>query len=80
MVANHPRRRRSIADTTTGPHSGGEWIAEDVTQLRELADGNTPVGVMSIKLGRSEDAIRSKAKTEGISLAPANRPPYGDMS
>jgi hypothetical protein len=35
---------------------------------------------MPIKLGRSEDAIRSKAQAEGISLAPANRPPYGDVS
>jgi len=40
-----------------------------VQQLRELADGNTPVGVMSIKLGRSQDSIRSKARPEGISLA-----------
>ncbi|MEU4607493.1 hypothetical protein AB0F43_31295 [Kribbella sp. NPDC023972] len=69
-----------MADTGTGRHSGDEWSAEDVTQLRELADGNIPVGVMSVKLGRSEDAVRSKAKGEGISLAPANRSPYGDMS
>jgi hypothetical protein len=48
--------------------------------LRELADGNTPVGVMSMKLERMEDAIRAKAKSEGISLAPANRSPYGDPS
>jgi hypothetical protein len=34
---------------------------------------------MSIKLGRSQDSIRSKARAEGISLAP-NRSPYGDMS
>lgn len=56
------------------------WTAEQVQQLRELADGNTPVGVMSIKVGRSQDAIRSKARAEGISLAPPNRSPYGDMS
>jgi hypothetical protein len=35
---------------------------------------------MSIKLGRSQDSIRSKARAEGISLAPPNRWPYGDMS
>ena len=56
------------------------WAADQVQQLRELADGNTPVGVMSIKLGRSQDSIRSKARSVGISLAPANRSPYGDMS
>ena len=41
------------------------WTAEQVQQLRELADGNTPVGATSIKLGRSQDSIRSKARTEG---------------
>ena len=35
---------------------------------------------MSIRLERSEDAIRSKAQAEGISLQPPNRSPYGDMS
>jgi hypothetical protein len=35
---------------------------------------------MSIKLGCSQDSIRSKARAEGISLAPPNRWPYGDMS
>lgn len=35
---------------------------------------------MSMRLGRGKDAIRSNAKAEGISLAPANRLPYGDMS
>jgi hypothetical protein len=56
------------------------WTSEEAQRLRELADGNTPVGVMTIKLGRSTDSIRSKARSEGISLAPANRSPYGDMS
>ena len=60
--------------------SGGRWTEEQVEQLHDLVAGNTPVGVMSIKLGRTEDSIRSKAKAEGISLAPANRSPYGDMS
>jgi hypothetical protein len=53
---------------------------EDVEQLRELAESNTPVGAMSMRLERSEDAIRSKAQSEGISLQPPNRSPYGDMS
>jgi len=57
-----------------------EWTSEQVEQLRELAGGNTPVGVMSVKLGRTEDAIRSKAQAEGISLSPPNRPPFGTMS
>ncbi|MEV0287945.1 hypothetical protein AB0H36_27845 [Kribbella sp. NPDC050820] len=53
-----------------------EWTPDEVQQLRDLADTNTPVGVMSLKLGRTEDSIRSKASAEGISLSPPNRPPY----
>jgi hypothetical protein len=65
-----------MAETNTGK----EWTQEDVQQLRELAESNTPVGVMTMRLERSEDAVRSKAQAEGISLQPPNRSPYGDMS
>jgi hypothetical protein len=69
-----------MSETKTGRNAGEEWTDEQVAQLRDLAAGNTPVGVMSVKLGRSEDAIRSKAQSEHISLSPPNRSPYGDMS
>jgi len=65
---------------TSSRNSRRAWTADQVQELRDLADGNTPVGVMTIKLGRSQDSIRSKARSEGISLAPPNRSPYGDMS
>lgn len=52
------------------------WSAQDVRQLRTLAKGNTPTGVISLKLQRPPAAIRSKAQREGISLKPANRSPY----
>jgi hypothetical protein len=57
-----------------------DWTSAEVEELRELAGSNTPVGVMSIRLQRTEDAIRSKAQSEGISLKPPNRSPYGDLS
>jgi hypothetical protein len=69
-----------MAETRSKRNNGQEWTTEQVAELRELAGGNTPVGVMSVKLGRSEDAIRAKAKAEGLKLAPPNRPPYGTMS
>jgi hypothetical protein len=69
-----------MAETTTGRGGGKQWSDKEVARLRELADGNTPVGVMSMKLERTEDAIRAKATAEGISLAPPNRSPYGTMS
>lgn len=52
------------------------WSTADVRMLRQLAKGNTPTGVMSIKLQRPIAAIRSKAHREGISLKPVNRSPY----
>lgn len=69
-----------MSETTSSRNSGQDWTEDEVRQLRDLAEGNTPVGVMSVRLGRSEDAIRSKAQSEGISLSPPNRSPYGDMS
>jgi hypothetical protein len=52
------------------------WSREDVRTLKELAKGNTPTGVISLKMGRTPTAIRGKAQREGISLKPANRSPY----
>jgi hypothetical protein len=52
------------------------WSAEDVRTLKTLARGNTPTGVISLKIGRSPTSIRSKAQREGISLRPVNRSPY----
>jgi hypothetical protein len=56
------------------------WSAADVSTLKQLAKGNTPTGVMSIKLQRPLAAIRSKAQREGISLKPVNRSPYNRRS
>ena len=57
-------------------HHHQEWTSEDVTRLRRLANDNTPTRVIGIKLGRTEDAIRSKAADEAISLKPTNQSPY----
>ena len=74
-----------IADRKKGPRkanpkykqrSGAPWTGKDVTDLKSYARGNTPVGVMSLKLRRPPAAIRSKAQREGISLNPVNRSPY----
>jgi glycine/D-amino acid oxidase-like deaminating enzyme len=52
------------------------WSTTDVNKLKQLAKGNTPAGVMSVKLQRPIATIRSKAQREGISLRPVNRSPY----
>lgn len=60
-------------------NSGKAWSVTDTANLCKLANGNTPTGVMSIKLGRSESAIYSKASEMGISLKPTNQSPYNRL-
>lgn len=57
-------------------NSGKNWSSSDVTNLRQLANQNTPTRVIGLKVGRSEAAVRSKAADEGISLKPTNQSPY----
>jgi hypothetical protein len=62
---------------TTPKNHGKPWTSAQVQQLQTLAKGNTPTRVIGLKLGRTEDAINSKASEEGISLRPVNQSPYG---
>jgi hypothetical protein len=62
---------------STPKNHGKPWTQPQVTQLQNLAKGNTPTRVIGIKLGRTEDSITSKASEEGISLKPTNQSPYG---
>ena len=58
-------------------NTGKEWKPADVAQLRQLADKNTPTRVIGLKLGRTENAVRTRASEENISLKPTNQSPYG---
>lgn len=58
-------------------NSGKQWTKTDVAQLRDLAKGNTPTRVIGLKLGRTEDAVYSKASDKNIPLKPTNQSPYG---
>jgi len=57
-------------------NEGEPWSPAEVRELRVLVKANTPTGVISLKLGRSPTAVRSKAQRESISLRPVNRSPY----
>ncbi len=61
----------------TQDNQGKEWTEEDVRQLKQLIDENTPTRVIGLKLGRTEEAIRSKASALGLSLMPPNQSPFG---
>lgn len=60
----------------TPKNHGKGWKPGDVRELQKLATGNTPTRVIGLKLGRTEDAVRSKAGEQDVSLKPTNRPPY----
>jgi hypothetical protein len=55
----------------------GRWDDAELKELKKLIKENTPTPVMAIKLNRAENSIRSKVRTEGLSLKPTNRRPYG---
>lgn len=57
-------------------NSGKEWTSGEVSRMRGLIRDNTPTRVIGLKLGRTPDAIYTKASEEGISLKPTNQSPY----
>lgn len=57
-------------------NAGTNWTRSDVVALKKLAKENTPTRVIGLKLGRTEDSVRTKASNERISLKPTNQPPY----
>lgn len=52
------------------------WSSAEIKNLKDLAKGNTPTRVIGIKIGRTEDAVRSKASETNTSLKPTNQSPY----
>ena len=56
---------------------GKTWSSSDDRQLRQLAGENTPTRVIALKMGRTPDAVKTHASSEGVSLKPVNQSPYG---
>jgi len=54
---------------------GKPYTRAQIAQLKKLAKGNTPTGLIAMKMGRTEAAIYSKAGEEHISLKPTNQSP-----
>ncbi len=57
-------------------NAGKAWTPSEVATVQKLAKANTPTGVIGLKIGRTEDAVRTKASENGISLKPINQSPY----
>lgn len=62
--------------TKSNRNSGKQWSKSEVKDLKQLANENTPTRVIGLKLGRTENAVYSKASDQGISLKPTNQSPY----
>lgn len=58
-------------------NTGAAWTPFQDRQLAQLARENTPTRVIGLIMGRTEDAIRTRAAELGISLKPVNQHPYG---
>jgi hypothetical protein len=67
------KRISTRTKTKSSANTGKRWTATQVRQLRELASENTPTRVIGLKLGRTVNAIRTKASEKGVSLKSRNQ-------
>jgi hypothetical protein len=49
-------------------NAGKRWRGDEIRQLRDLARRGAPLRLISLKLGRPDAAIRSKARDLGLVL------------
>jgi hypothetical protein len=56
------------------------WTEQEIAALDEFAASNIPPCVIGVRLGRPQAAVQQKAVQVGITLQPAQRPPYGGDS
>ena len=61
-------------------NSGKAWSSSEIKELKSLVKENTPTRVISLKIGRTPNAIYSKASDLNISLKPTNQSPYNRKS
>jgi hypothetical protein len=54
-------------------NNGKGWTRAEVKRVRRMSKDKTPTRVISVKMGRSEAAIRSVAQREGFSLKQTSR-------
>lgn len=75
-VTKRVRVRNSSAPNQFRSNTGKPWTPTQVKQLRQLASQAIPTRVIGLKLGRSENAVRTKASQKGVSLRRTSRAPY----
>lgn len=60
----------------TPPNSGKTWTQAEIKQLKQEIKQNTPTRVMGLHLGRTPEAVQSKANDLDLSTKPTNQSPY----
>ena len=58
------------------PNHNKPWSPQDVRQLKAEVRENTPTRVLGLHLGRTPEAVYTKASDLGVSLKPTNQSPY----
>lgn len=61
---------------TSSNNTGKRWTPTQIRELRQLASQNTPTRVIGLKLGRTANAVRTKASEKGVSLKLKNQSSY----
>jgi len=64
---------KGTSSKTKTTNTGKRWTATQLRQLSELARKNMPTRVIGLKLGRTENAVRTKASEKGVSLKSRNQ-------
>jgi len=59
-------------------NSGKRWRRDDVAALRDMVRRGAPLRLISLRLGRPDAAIRSKASDLGLSVSHPMRGPDQD--
>jgi hypothetical protein len=54
-------------------HHKRQWTPAEVRKLKRLASESTPTRLIAHELGRTEDAVLSKARSLAVSLKPTNQ-------
>ena len=68
--------KKVSAVSKTSSNTGKRWTPTQLRRLRQLAGQNTPTRIIGLKLGRSENAVRTKASEKGVSLKLKNQSSY----
>ena len=76
VIVGNPRPTSRKTQGKYNSNTGKRWTPVQVRRLRELANQNTPTRVIGLKLGRTENAVRTKASENGVSLKSKNQASY----